>query len=174
MPASANFLKFKVCSTDFDNAISSKQDVALGSNINGVTIGEESAAGGTLRDSARTKKFEGKFGRRRWRRDRRDKIRIPRFWDSDNFSGGRRWQVAAEDVANCRAIFSIPSGLNAITMNPGALCSHGLIGHLKRGCARGPQLGVSVEIPDSSGDKQQYRKDHGFDFGFFLQAPALK
>ena len=34
MPASANFLKFKVCPADFDNTIAAKQSVAFSSYVN--------------------------------------------------------------------------------------------------------------------------------------------
>lgn len=175
MSARANFFKLKIHATDFDNAIPAKQRVALSSNVNGVSVCEESATARTALDGAGTKKLEGKL-RRRWGGSwRRHVIRIPRHWDRDNLRSGRRRRLyAAKDVTNCGPIFCIPGGFDAITVDPRALHAHWFVGDLKRTCARGSHFGVSVVIPNGSRDEQQHGEDRAFDFAFFFQTPALK
>ena len=175
MPASAIFLKLKFQPANFDNAIPAKHRIALSSNVNGVPICEESAKARTVQDIARTKKLEGKlWRRRRWRR-RRHEIGIPSYGHPDNFRRGRgRRQDAAEDITGGCLIFRIPGGLNAITVDPRALNAHRFVGDQKRPGARRTQFGVSVVIPKGPGDEHQHGEGRSLDFGFFLQAPALK
>jgi len=101
MSASANFLKLKICVTDFDNAIAAKQRVAFSSNVNGVPIGEEGATARTAQDGTGTKELEGELRRRRRRRYRGHVTRIPWFWNlNDLRRGGRRRLHAAEDITD--------------------------------------------------------------------------
>src|SRR5580704_17693117 len=102
MSARANFLKLKIRVADFDNAIAAKQRVAFCSDVNRVPIREESAAVRTAQYGAGTKKLEGKLQRRRRGRCRCHIIRIPWFWNPNNFRRGRRRRLlAAEDITDC-------------------------------------------------------------------------
>jgi hypothetical protein len=102
MSPRANFLKLKIRPADFEYAIAPKQCVAFCSDVNRVPIREESATARTVQYSAGTKKLEGKLRRRRGGCCRYHVIRIPWFWNPNNFRRGRRRRLlAAEDITDC-------------------------------------------------------------------------